>query len=305
MSSVPVSNDIDTLALQKKCERLRQQLARERRRMVQASVLTVIIGVAIMILLGIFFYKGYHAISTNTEPSKIVDWLQTTVDDNIPDVQRSIAQQIERNAPIWAEDMSKQLVSSAPQARRKIEDGFLQHVDNTLKETAVLSDQEFGKVLSSHRELFDQLINDAKKGVKPAERSLEQLDIALESDLQVDMKSEAKNLLNNIESVRANLNHLAAAKHLGPDQEAEKQFYMIARRLQAEEGGPGGAPRFSASKPANMSKPSAPVIKSKPNESKPKATDHKPDAAGKKTTGTKKPPTPPAPPAGPDKKDKK
>ena len=252
--AVSTNTDPNILAIQQKCDRIRDELAKERRRLTRSSVLALIIGVIALVLLGGYFWYGYTQIDEVTQPKMIVDVGQKMLDEKLPQVRQAVEREIERSAPTWAGDLSQQALQQVPTARVKAEDYFVQRVDQTLKDAATTSDREYVKFLRQNRPVIEKLLKESAAGAKPAENTLAELQTALEKEMQVNLKAEAQTVLKNIEAMQANLDRLASGKRLTKEQEQERDFWMLVRRLQVEKMGENGA-RPSAQGGGSQSKP--------------------------------------------------
>lgn len=230
-ASFPATADPVSIALQKKCDQLHLDLIRERKRLARGTVLTALVALLLMAAIGVYFYIGYTTIADNTAPVHIVDFAQATAEDHLPRVRMTIQREVERSAPTWAAELSRHGLESMPEFRQRIEGYFAGVVDQMLKKTVVMTDEQFQKFAREHKPLLDRLVKDADAGKQPTEQTLNELQQAIDKEVQLDMKSHAQELVKNLESCRVNLVMLAANKGLTAEQQTERRWWMLCRRM--------------------------------------------------------------------------
>jgi hypothetical protein len=204
----------------------------------RGNVMTIIVGILLLGLLGGYFYYGYSQISSVMEPETLVNAAQTWLDDQLPQVRRQLEAQIDKSAPEWAENLSKQAQSSLPTIREKLEGYVLEQVDQTVEQTVTITEDKFRQFLRDRRDLLETGFKDLSTSPELAKESLSQLEAALNESMQTDMKQGASDLYATLTQMTEKLAHLHANQHLTPQETLERQILMQLRRLQLEEVGP-------------------------------------------------------------------
>lgn len=296
----PATMDPVSVALQKKCDQLYRDLIRERKRLVRGTVLTTIVTLLLMAAIGVYFYIGYTTIRDDTQPIHVVDFAQATVEDHLPRVRMTIQREVERSAPTWAAELSRHGLQSMPQIRERVGAYFDGVVDQMLKKTTVMTDEHFQKFVHEHKPLLDRLVKDATARKQPTKQTLDELQEAIDKEVQIDMKSNAQELVKNLDSCRANLVYLAANKGLTPEQQTERRWWMLCRRmvktgeivnieLMPSADTDDGAQQIHAKPPKGAASPSIPQLPKRLDKPKGKTPPPPPKTTKPADTKTTKP----------------
>src|SRR5437879_6300718 len=102
-------------------DRVQRDLETLRHKTNRASGATAVVGILALVAIGIYFYIGYSQFSQYTEPDKLVSYAQQILEDNLPTAQQSLKEQVIKEAPNWAEGLSKHALESMPTARTKLQ----------------------------------------------------------------------------------------------------------------------------------------------------------------------------------------
>jgi hypothetical protein len=215
-------------------ERLQRELADERARTQRSSILTLIVGVLALLLLGGYFAYGYSEIKKLANSDDLIGFAEIEIERRLPEGRRLLEKQLVDNAPEWADRLSKQALENMPTAREKCEEYALEQYEVSMKEVANLTDEQFRTYLRANRPMIEKHFKEL--GDKPtlAESSVEELQKSLEDQLQTNMKSSAKDLLDTLLAANAKLKRLQANKDLTKEEENERRVIMLARRIQLE-----------------------------------------------------------------------
>jgi hypothetical protein len=224
-------------------ERLAQiqsELAAVRKRINRATFFTALIGIALLGLLGVYFYIGYKAAKEIMVPENLVTLGQEYIDAYLPDAKARAEKEIIKASPGLADELSKQLYKSLPTYRTKLETFLIDQIDTNLKEATFVTDEEFRKFLRKHRSKMEESFRALAKSPKQAEKPLNEIVAALEEDLEVNLQDEAAEMLDTIKT--ANINWRAMAfndKDLSEEAKKERLVWMLARRLYLTQMEPG------------------------------------------------------------------
>lgn len=227
--------------LARRVEALRAELATQARRTSQSATLTLALGLLVLAALAGYFYYGYTQFSEVTRPDKIAGAVETMVDDNLPNVRKSIEEEVARSAPTWAAGLSKQARDSMPQARVKLEDYVVDRMKTTLDQGSELTHERFLEFVRNNRASLETTIDDLTKGPEPAEATVAELEKALEAQVQGDFRQQSRELMAAVNSMNERLKKLALGKNLTPSEQIDRRLAMIARRLQFQATPNGGA----------------------------------------------------------------
>ena len=231
---------------------LRNCAARTRR----GNRLTAIVGAGLLLLLGTYFVYGYRQISSVMEPDTLVSVAEQWVEEKLPEGRKTVEAEVNKSAPVWAASLSKQAQSSLPSIRENLEDYVVQQVDQTIDETADVTEAQFRNFLKENRDSLEQGFKDLATSPNLADDSLGRLEAALNSNLEVDMKLGSKELFASLEQMNAKLRRLKEGRELTAEEALERQVLTLLRRLQLENVDDGPLDTRSAKNTAAVPLPS-------------------------------------------------
>lgn len=227
-------------------ESLQREMAALRIRTDRSRNLTLLIGVAALVILGAYFYYGYKEVSVLMDPEKIVSLGEQTLEEHLPKARTSLEEQVIKSAPSWAENLSKQALDSLPSARGKLEEYALEQYQAGFHELSALTQGEFRTYLRKNRPLLETKFKELASQPKLADSSLAEIEKSLEEQLQSDMKAEAGQLLQTLKASNAHLAKLRTNKDLDAEEKVERKVVMLARRMQLEQTDPAALSKFKA-----------------------------------------------------------
>jgi hypothetical protein len=178
------------------------------------------------------------------------------VDDNLPKVRASLEKEVIKSAPEWAEGLSRKAQDSMPEARKKVQQYFVEETERTLDEVAVLSEKQFREFLRKNKPALEKKYKELADSPELAEKSLQELELPLDEAFQTEMRTLAARVSRDLNSANQNLIRLKERKNLTEEQEIERQVWMIVRRLQLEYV--DDTPRAGLASKSPLHKPKAP-----------------------------------------------
>lgn len=214
-------------------DRSQREMAALRQRIDGSTRLTTIVGCVVLLALAGWFYYGSRLWAEITEPEKLVNFAQVTLDDNLPTTRKALEEQIIKNAPVWAETLSKELIAAIPDARKELQTHVIKQWDESLKEAQLITEKKFRAFLREKRPVIDKLYKELADDPKKAEASLKGLQLAIEDDFQGDLKSEVSQLLKMVKEASFSLRAMATFedKDLSEDERRERHVWMLGRAL--------------------------------------------------------------------------
>ncbi|MHB8900226.1 MAG: hypothetical protein ACYC6Y_15865 [Thermoguttaceae bacterium] len=223
-----------TQSLLDRTDAVYRQLRALRRRFRVGAWITLIVGGLLAVLVGTYFYIGYHEISDFRNPELIVSLVGDMVDQQIPSLRQAAQDQDKNNASTWAEQASKQVVSAIPQLREQIQIVALQKSDEMIAKIDTLGEQQFRRILNENRQTVQDAINQLKNDEEISEGVILALQKAIEKELQIDANNQAAALVTLVSDVNANMGKLVAGQDLTRQQKAERRALMLAKRYHAD-----------------------------------------------------------------------
>ncbi len=216
-------------------QRVQNELAQQEKRLSRSTTITAIVGTILLLLLGAYFVFGYVQIAEIMEPKMLVSASIQLLEDNLPDARQSLEAAVDKSAETWAEQLSEEAVAGVPTARVKLEDYIVEQTDDLVKNTTVMTAQQFRAILREHRPALERGFDELASSEKLSEASLAELEKALEKTLKTDIEDQAHIVLETLLTLTARIRRLAAGEGLSPEEQLERQMLMNARRLQSEQ----------------------------------------------------------------------
>ena len=219
-------------------ERLLKDFTARTRR---GNLITIIVGVLLLTVMGSYFAYGYSEISTLTEPNMLIGAAENWIEEQLPEVRKSLEAEVNKSAPIWAESLSKQAQASLPTIREKLEEYVLQQVDQSVENAVNLTEDHFRQLLRDKRTVLEAGFEDLATSPHLAKESLARLEDAMEGIFERDMKEGAGEVFATLNLMSTKLTRLKVGKDLTPEESREREILMQFRRLQLEPEKPAPA----------------------------------------------------------------
>jgi hypothetical protein len=226
---------------QERLDKLRRELETLRARSVRSTWATLILGTLVLSALAVYFFIGYSRITAAAEPEMLVAAADAVVSDRLPQARQGLADEIKKAAPDLAASASKHLQGAIPDARKRLEVHALDQIDETLKESELLSQKQFTDYLRANRPALERKFRELSASDTLAEQSLEELSLSFDAQLAPDLKAKAQESIHVLMAMNDKLARLQANKGLSPDEQVERRILMSVRRLQTEQGEPAVA----------------------------------------------------------------
>jgi hypothetical protein len=225
------------------------KLTKLQRKLNRGTIITAVVAALLLALMAGYFYFGYREISELLEPETLVAFGTQMVDDQIPEVRRNVQGQVQENAPVWAEQLSTQVVDSMPSIRKSLEDYVLGQTENVVQQLSGVTETEFRKFLQQDRDTMQDVLNELSASDEISEDTLAALETAMDQALQANTQEQADLVLGTLTELRGKVDKLATGRGLNDEEALERQVLMVARRLQLDEG---GGEQFLDSIPAEL-----------------------------------------------------
>ncbi len=219
------------IEIDSKVTALRKRLARE-------VVLTTVVGVIMLVAVCAYFIYGYREISELLKPKMLVGYAATMAQDEIPKLRSMLTSEIERNAPVWAEEMSKQVVSAIPNGRTQLENFITSQVDQATVKTIELTAPEVEKFIAANRGDLSRAINELKDSEKVlSDESIANIERALNESLQTSIKKRSEDALQVVTEMKRKGDLLKEGSNLSEADRRLREIIMILRKLHQQELG--------------------------------------------------------------------
>jgi hypothetical protein len=222
--------DAGTLSeIEKKLTSLRNRLHRE-------VIFTAVLGIIGVVAVCAYSIYGYLEINVLLQPKMLVDYAGTIVQDKLPDLRTQLEDEVEKNAPVWAEELSRQAVASVPEVRKQLEDHIVAQVDSMFAQTASLTQPEMQKFLTDNKADLSRAIAELQKDDHVlSEDSIAGIEKAVNETLQADIKQQAQETLRTLQEMTAKGTQLRDGKDLNEFDGRLREIIMILRRFHLRE----------------------------------------------------------------------
>ena len=261
--STPISTAAaSTPSVVARLDQMTKQIAQHEAAMNRASSTMGTVGLLALVLMSAYFFYGYVQIAELLDPNKLVPLGASMLENNLPAARQAIVKQVSDSAPAWAEQLSVQVRGGIPTLRNKLEDYVMEQTDVLLGQATSVTEQQFRKTIQENRELLDRGFKELASSEKLSEAVLNELVIALEQQLQADMKSQAEIVLETLRHLSDRVKSLEVGGSTDEEEKIERRVLMLARRLQLMEADPRPiqAPEVKSSaadKPATSNEPAS------------------------------------------------
>src|SRR5262245_10231278 len=118
-----------------------------RRQTDRGTVLTLVLGVAVLGALSFYFWYGHREFDDFTQPTKLTNAALEIIESNVPDARKQVEVEITKSAPTWAKALSRQALDSAPQARKLLVDWVSNSAEEALGKAQIISQDEMRRFL--------------------------------------------------------------------------------------------------------------------------------------------------------------
>lgn len=217
---------------------LSQKLSKQEAGISRSTTVMAVVGVIALVLLTAYFYFGYGEIAKLLEPSMLVPYGATMIENNLPAARQQLVQVVNDSAPAWAEQVSQNLRQSIPAARGKLEDYILSQTDELMVQTTKITEEKFRTTIQENRELIESGFNELANSEELSDVTLEALVAALDEQLSPDLRDQSEGVLETLQHLRSRVQKLVAGVGLDEEEQSERRILMLARRLQVMEADP-------------------------------------------------------------------
>jgi hypothetical protein len=229
-----MSKTVAPASIDQRLERLERRMASQRTRVARRSRVTAFVALILLVVLAGYFYFGYKNFDEVTQPKIVVQVAESFVDQNLPELRKSLQAEIVRSAPGWAEQLSSEIQSGMPKAREQLENYIVDQMDAVLHETNTMSQEQFRTFLKENRPVLEQGFKDLATSPTVAEETMQNVIDALDKQLAKQMQVESSDLFDTVSQMKKKLDRLASAQDLSKEQQLERRVLMLTRRLQLE-----------------------------------------------------------------------
>ncbi len=217
--------------LEQRIDMLISDLKGKRRSTYFSANVTLLIGLLVIILLCVYFGIGYYILDDVTKPDKVVQSAKAMVDDYAKEARTVAAEEIQKSAPIWAQEVSNEFITSMPDLRERAEAGIEQVLDEQLLEGRRLTTEQFAKLLQENRKEFSEAIA-TLTDEENTQAFVDTVMPIVEEEYVPALRYDAIQILGVLEDLDRRIERLATAEDLNPIEEQQRHILGLARLLR-------------------------------------------------------------------------
>lgn len=236
------SSDVRLTQVEATLNALELKLKREAR-------LTLIVAMIVLALLTGYFWYGYQQFNALLQPQELVNVAASLLDENIQPAREGIQAEIEKQAPLLAQNLSTQALDAIPNLKESLEEYIVTQSKQAVDQAIGDSTGRFDGILEQHRPEIQSLIAEMKDNDKASDEVLSALETAINEEIGQDMQANAGEVLDTLNLLTYRVERLAAGRGLNEEEQLERQALMIIRRLQLEQADPDLAIQGELSRP--------------------------------------------------------
>lgn len=259
-------------SIKERLARLEQDLIRQRQRVDATTWLTAIVGILVLVAVGGYMWYGYKEVSIFKDPNKIVDMAAQTVDENLPQLRRSLESEIVTSAPEWANALSKQALGYLPHGRQQFEKLVMENLDGALAQTREKTNEQFRAYITNNKDHLKKQFDELAKSPDLADTTFADMQADLEKDLGVNFQADAAALLKELTAANQSFKKLREGKNLNEQEQVERSCWMLARAIVNHETldlSTTGLPEVSKASATNPVSIKSPAERGKPTKRSP------------------------------------
>jgi hypothetical protein len=228
------------LSAKERLEQARRELDAMRRKLNRGTFFTALIGIALLAVLGVYFYIGYKAAKDLMVPKNLVTFGKEILDkDILPDVRKTAEKEVPKLSVDLAKDLSKRLQNYLPEGRKKLEAFIIEQMDPTIEKLNLMAEDEFRKVLNEHRKEVEEAFKElaaSTKSTKSAEKALDKVVKALEDEIKLNLQDEAYDILDTLKTANESWRDMAYNdKNLSEEAKRWQKLWMLTRLVWLKE----------------------------------------------------------------------
>ena len=232
MSTSPNTNANTTASLmEERIDILVKELARKRRSTNWGTNLSLVIGLIVIVLLGGYFGYGYYMFDDVTKPKNIVKYANSYLDEYSAEAKEVAAEEVKKSAPIWAQEVSRELIANMPTLREKAETTIVDYLDEQLEKTQSQTGAGFAEIMDQNRGSFSDAIDIIVKEGSSDEFVNKVMPI-IEENYAPEMKDSVMNTLGMLQQINRRMEKLARGQNLNEIEQQQRRILGLTRLLR-------------------------------------------------------------------------
>ena len=166
------------------------------------------------------------------QPEQLARRAEAALVKNYPALQAELLEQTSRSAPLFAQEMSNELLDASLSARSELEAFTVQQLERGLDNAVELSADEFRQWLRTNHETIEDAFVQIEQAPSDARLLMLDTEASLEEQLGLDLRDQAKLALEVYRLFNDKLARLAAPEaQLTSQERLERRMIRLLRAL--------------------------------------------------------------------------
>jgi hypothetical protein len=184
-----------------------------------------------LILLCAYFGFFYYTFNDLSRPDRIVAAARAYVEDVTPEARQMAAKEIQKSAPIWAREISSEIISSLPNMREQAEVAVNHLIDDQIRQVSDRTSVEFDRMVSENRDELGKAI-DTLVDKQDSQEFVTRVMPIFEKEYVPGLKYDSVQIVGVLDDLKQRFTKLAAGKDLNPVEQQMRYIMGLTRYVR-------------------------------------------------------------------------
>lgn len=192
---------------------------------------TVLASLLAVEIVGLSVYAMYK-MQRELEPERLTRRAEAAITANYSTLRSEMLQQVHRQAPLVAEEMSNRLLSETPKARLELEEFTVRQLEQGFDNAFELSADEFRQWLRTNHDTIEDAFLQFENAPEETRLLMMDTEASLEEQLGVDLRDQARMALEFYRVLNEKLERLSLpSSQLSSQERLERRAIRLLRAL--------------------------------------------------------------------------
>ena len=185
----------------------------------------------IVLAAGGLAYAGWRA-KRLTDPDALAEAAEDYLQSNYPQWKEQVRKELVQQAPVLAQRITHDTVTSAPRVRRQVERYLDERVATDLARGSAVTERQFRAFLRANRAQIKEGLKDLRGSPQETERFTAEMEKSADRQLGGDIREQARRVLESLRQLNDKLAALGADQGLSEPDRLERRIVRILRAYQ-------------------------------------------------------------------------
>jgi hypothetical protein len=168
-----------------------------------------------------------------TDPERLVDLAEQRIKQQYPKMRAELKRELVKNAPALAKKLSRQGLTSIPDARARVERYVERRAEEGLRESRALTTRQFRAFLRENRPTIKKGFEELRKSPQRTKEFVLELEKKADAAFATDVRRQARQALAFLHELHEKLRRLnRPEKELAPAERRERRIARLLRAMQ-------------------------------------------------------------------------